>query len=728
MSMDINDTCGANGKDFAVIDETSGSLVMVPLSDEEDEKAITDRDDAGGGSHAESIQTQSNHQKSKSRIGTVYRSTREKGIHVAVQSGHDSSPNSATLGDVDEESVTWADVATAACCHTASGWAYIALVLVLILLLLYFFMVGLDLLSSSFQVVSGCTAGSLLGGDTNPLASLLIGIVATALLQSSSTTTSIVVSMCGAGLDVQAGIYIVMGANVGTSVTSIIVSLSHMGQSEEFEAAFAGSSLYYLFNIYTAIVLFPLEVGTQYLFRLTKAMLPAEVGSGDSWNSPIKAIVNPLTRTIIIANKNLVTDISTGVAENCEEYYPVICEGGIESYATCKAGLIACDKATNKCPAFFQDGASKTDDLVSGYVCLVFAVVILSMCLVLLVSLLRIVLLGASRRIVYKATKMNGLLAVLIGIGVTILVQSSSATTSALIPLAGIGVLKLEDMYPLCVGADIGTTFTALMAALVSSSLDSLQIAFAHLFFNVTGAVMFYIIPFMRRFVISSARKLGVITRYWRGFPAFFIVFVFFLVPLLLLGMSSCFEKKSKGFTALGIFVVVVLFCCVVGFWCWWRFRSGKDKCLQFLSNRRRKKAAMMSIADDMDFMRVDIEYCKKEIAHIKDFSNMPFIMRMEERDGNAEYGDGHRRIDEAKAAALVDLDEAVSLYESCASAPWTQVLVGAADSVKEGFVLTRTPSRARSPSPTRHSRRLTSTSASGRRSSRKLDNVGSQN
>jgi sodium-dependent phosphate cotransporter len=277
----------------------------------------------------------------------------------------------------------------------------------------------LDVLSASFQVVSGCSAGSLLGSDTNPLASVLIGIVATALLQSSSTTTSIVVAMCGSGLDVEAGIYIVMGANIGTSVTSMLVSLTHMGDGEELERAFAGSALYYLFNIMTAVILLPLEVGTQYLYRLTKAMLPGDMDESneDTWNSPIKAIVSPLTKRIIIANKALVTDISTGEAQSCDEYYPVTCEGGVESYETCKVGMIGCDSATGKCPAFFQNGATKTDDMVAGAVCLILAVFILCICLIGLVAVLRKVLFSASKRIIYKATKMNGILAILVGTG-----------------------------------------------------------------------------------------------------------------------------------------------------------------------------------------------------------------------------------------------------------------------------------------------------------------------
>ncbi|KAL3916000.1 MAG: hypothetical protein SGILL_005379 [Bacillariaceae sp.] len=568
-------------------------------------------------------------------------------------------------------------------------------------------MVGLDMLSASFQVVSGCTAGSLLGSDTNPLASFLIGIVATALLQSSSTTTSIVVSMCGAGLDVQAGIYIVMGANVGTCVTSIIVSLSHMGDSKEIERAFAGSSLYYLFNILTAVILLPLEIGTQYLYRLTSAMLPSSVDDGDSWNSPIKAIVSPLTKTIIIANKQLVTDISTGAVEGCEAYYPVECENGDESYLTCKAGLIGCNEDNNKCPAFFQNGATKTDDMVSGYVCLVLSIVILCMCLVALVALLRMVLLGASRRIIYKATKMNGVLAIMIGIGVTVLVQSSSATSSALVPLAGVGVLKLENMYPLLIGADIGTTFTALMAALVSSKLESLQIALAHVFFNVTGAVLWYPLPFMRHFLFALARRLGVITRHWRGFPAFFILIVFFVIPLLLLGISTCFEKQTKGFTALGVIVVVLLLGGIIWFWVWWRFKSGKDKCLSYLTNRRRKRAAIGTLADDIDFMRVDIEYCKKEIAHIKDYASMPYASRMEE--GLPQ------RVDDAKTAAASELDDAISLYESCVSAPWTQVLVRAAGSIQDEIVPPRSPPPSVYSRTSRQSHMASAMSASGR-------------
>ena len=226
----------------------------------------------------------------------------------------------------------------------------------------------------------------------------------------------------------------------------MLASIAHMGSGEELERAFAGSSIYYLFNILTCIILLPTEVGTQYLYKLTKAMLPSDVADGDSWKSPIKAIVSPLTKTIIVANEELIEGVSTGAVTNCTAAYPSVCEGGVVSYSTCHAGLIGCDEKSNRCPAFFMDGATKRDDMVAGWVCLVFAIILLCVCLIGLVLVLRKMLLGASQRIIYKATNINGVLAILIGIGVTVLVQSSAVTTSTLVPLAGAGVLKLEKV------------------------------------------------------------------------------------------------------------------------------------------------------------------------------------------------------------------------------------------------------------------------------------------
>lgn len=382
---------------------------------------------------------------------------------------------------------------------------------------------------------------------------------------------------------------------------------------------------------------------------------------------PIKKIISPLTKLVIIANKGLIEDISTGAVPSCDASYPTSCDG-TESYVNCKAGLIGCNSKNNKCPAFFQNGATKTDDMVSGWVCLVIALFILIICLIGLVALLRAMLLGASTRIIYKATNINPILAIIIGTGVTVLVQSSSITTSALIPLAGVGVLQLEQIYPLTLGADIGTTFTALMAAMVSSNVESLQIALSHLFFNLTGIVIWYPIPFMRRIVMNLARWLGRITRSWRSFPILFIAAMYFLLPLLLLGISTCFEQGTTGFTALGVFLLLLIIGGIAYFFFWWKYKSGKESCQACIRRRERKSAAIKALADDMDYLKVDLEYCKNDIARMKDLAG---ISHMEQ---------GQPTVEEEVVSPE---DDAITLYESCQSMPWRKVLVTAAGSIQ---------------------------------------------
>ncbi|EED90301.1 sodium phosphate cotransporter, partial [Thalassiosira pseudonana CCMP1335] len=437
---------------------------------------------------------------------------------------------------------------------------------------LYFFLLSLELLGSSAKVLGGCSAGGLMGDNANPVAGLVIGELATALVQSSSTTTSIIVSLVGAGaLSVQNGIYMVMGANIGTSVTNTIVSMGQMADGAQLERAFAGATVHDIFNLLTVAVLFPLEIISHYLYYLTKAMLPSTITEGEEWEGPIKKIVSPLSDRIIKANKDVVKDIATGKVESCDDYYPVICLDGIEDYSHCAK---KCDKDAGEvkgvdcgqveCPGFFQNGASKHDDSVSGGVCLVLALFLLFICLMGLVNVLQRGLAGmvrnaTSTRIIYKATNVNGLIAIMIGTGITILVQSSSITTSVLTPLVGVGCIQLEQMFPLTLGANIGTTITGLMAAMVADTVDALQVALCHLFFNISGIIIWYPLPFMRKIPLNGARALGRATRRSKLVPPIYIILVFFVIPLLLLAISSLFEQKTVGFTVLGSFIVVIV-------------------------------------------------------------------------------------------------------------------------------------------------------------------------
>ena len=496
---------------------------------------------------------------------------------------------------------------------------------------LYFFLFGLELLGSGAKVLGGCTAGELFGDEANPVAGLMIGILATVLLQSSSTTTSIVVALVGAdAVSVRQGIFMIMGANIGTSVTNTIVALGHLGDGAQLERAFAGATVHDMFNFMTVATLFPIEVVVGYLNRLTGAMVKnASTASGEKWEGPVKKLVAPLGKRVIIANKKVIESVAKG--GSCSDFYPINCtdpENPTKSSCS-KRGLIDCDKATGLCPAFFQVEASRHDDQLSGFVVFIISLGILFFCLFGLVTILQKMLLGTSTRIIYKATNINGYLGIVLGAGITMVVQSSSITTSALTPLVGMGVLRLEQMLPLTLGANIGTTMTALMASLVTEGTNSLQVALAHLFFNITGILIWYPLPVMRNVPLHAARQLGKGTRIWRGFPVVYIIVMFFLVPLLFLGLSYLFTNGSKGLTVLGSFVTIFL-ALILGYGIYYcRFQGGREKCLECMEDRQARHLALTKLPEDMEFL-------KKKVTALMEHTGMP-VEEEEELKGNDE-------------------------------------------------------------------------------------------
>ncbi|KAL7577892.1 hypothetical protein ACA910_007530 [Epithemia clementina (nom. ined.)] len=554
-----------------------------------------------------------------------------------VQSRKDRLTGSVHFGDndfdVEDEfgDATWEEVCRTCCCHSPQEWGLIFLAIMLVVFLLYFFLFGLELLSSGAKVMSGCKAGSLFGDDSNPIAGLMIGVLATALLQSSSTTTSIIVSLVGDTLSVSQAIYMVMGCNIGTTITNTIVAIGQMGDGDQLERAFAGATVHDMFNFMTVAVLLPLEVATGYLDALTGAMVKnASLSEGESWEGPVKKFVAPLGNRIIIANKKVTNSIAQGTA-TCDEFYPNECVG-TPTYKSCGGsfGLIACEKDGNFCPAFFSASATAKDDKVSGGVVFFIGIMILFTCLLGIVSVLQKLLMGMSTRIVYKATDVNGYVAIAIGCGITMLVQSSSITTSTLTPLVGMGALRLEQMFPLTLGANIGTTITGITAAMVADTIDALQVALAHLFFNVTGIVIFYPVPFMRAIPLYAARQLGRATRVWRGFPFLYIAVAFMLIPVFFLGLSALFEEQTKGFRVLGAFIVVVLVLVLLYITYWCVYLNGREKCSTCMMQRERKRMAIKDLPDDMD-------YLKARVAALTDHTGLVLGDNDEDNDNGEE-------------------------------------------------------------------------------------------
>ncbi|XP_068930935.1 sodium-dependent phosphate transport protein 2B-like [Petaurus breviceps papuanus] len=375
----------------------------------------------------------------------------------------------------------------------------------LLLGLLFLLICSLDILSSAFQLVGGKAAGMLFYDGSiiyNPVASLMIGVLVTAMVQSSSTSTSIVISMVSSSLlTVKAAIPIIMGANIGTSLTNTIVALMQAGDREEFRRAFAGATVHDFFNWLSTLVLLPVEVITGYLYHLTSAITNSfNIKKGDDTPEILKVVTHPLTKIIIQLDKKVIVDIATGneAAKNksliktwCKTFRNVTLSNvTVPSRENCVSPSLCWTKGNvtwtlmhtvynknlEKCKHFFVD--VKLSDWSIGLILLPFSLLALCICLILIVKVLHTMLKGQVAAVIKKTINtdfpypfawLSGYFAILIGAGMTFLVQSSSVFTSAITPLVGIGMISLERAYPLTLGSNIGTTTTAILAALASS-------------------------------------------------------------------------------------------------------------------------------------------------------------------------------------------------------------------------------------------------------------------
>jgi len=353
-------------------------------------------------------------------------------------------------------------------------------------LVLYAFLIGLDMVGIAFKLFGGNFAETLLTTTENPFVGLFVGILATSLVQSSSPTTSIVVTMVASNaLTVEGAIPIIMGANIGTSVTNTIVSLAHVNRREEFQRAFAGATVHDVFNWMAVLILFPLEYFTHFLAHASRWLttLLVDVGGIELFN-PLKAIVRPVAG-----------GISTLVGE-------------------------------------------------TGALTLIIGLVLLMGSLKLLVDLLKVIMSERAEQMLHRTLFRSPAAAIIAGMLMTAMVQSSSITTSAIVPLVGAGIVTLEQLFPFTIGANVGTTITAMLAALATASPGAVTVAFAHLLFNISGALIIYVPAPMRRIPLAIARRLGKLGSENRLLAGAYVIIVFFGIPLLLLFISGVFSGE----------------------------------------------------------------------------------------------------------------------------------------------------------------------------------------
>ncbi|KRY70016.1 Sodium-dependent phosphate transport protein 2A [Trichinella pseudospiralis] len=429
------------------------------------------------------------------------------------------------------------------------------ILLILLLACLYFFICSLDLMTDGFKLLGGHTIADAFRSNTilkSPVAILMIGIVVTAILQSSSTVTSIAVVMVGAeAFTVEQAYYVIMGSNVGTAVTSTIVALFSSGDRGRFEKAFAAAVIHDLYNWMGVVVLFPLEVITSALFGqgaivsltglMVKNLEPGTLQDSEFFQK----IIDPFTHLIFQADDEVLTNRSLGIVTNQSVVKRI------------------CYDSLNHSP--FVLNLDWPDTSIGGLL-LFISLVLLICCLSGMVKVLNQLLGGGMQRILQKSLNFQlrgrwswatGYVCILLGAMVTLVVQSSSIVCSTMIPLVALDVLSLERFWVYEVGADVGTTGTAIFAALATETLKTpLQLAFCHFCFNFISIFLFYSIPPVRRIPLAAAAFLGRTSARYRWFAFVYIFGTFIIFPLIVFGLAYA------GWIYPIIFALLIIFLC----------------------------------------------------------------------------------------------------------------------------------------------------------------------
>ncbi len=336
---------------------------------------------------------------------------------------------------------------------------------------LYLFLVGIKGLSIGIKYLGGDFAKTVISTTSNSFVALFIGIISTAIFQSSSTTTSLIVGMVSAGaLTLPGAIPMIMGANIGTTITNMLVSIGHINRSNEFKRAFAAATVHDFFNVIAVIILFPLEMAFGILEKSATGLgniLFGKVSTDEVFQSPIKTAIKWGTNHLeTLSSGNNVLLIIFSVILTFAMLFGVV--------------KILRSLVLHKVEIFFDQYFFRTP----------------------------------------------------------ITVQSSSITTSTIIPLAGAGVLTLRQIYPFTLGANIGTTVTALLASL-TLNVTAMVAAFSHLFFNIFGIIIIYLNPLLRNIPMKLAEWIASVALKNKALPIIYLLIIFFGIPLIIIILGS---------------------------------------------------------------------------------------------------------------------------------------------------------------------------------------------
>jgi sodium-dependent phosphate cotransporter len=304
--------------------------------------------------------------------------------------------------------------------------------------------------------------------------------------------------MVAAGtITVRNAIPVVMGANIGTTVTNTMVAMAHITRKQEFRRAFGGALVHDFFNSLSVLILLPLHLISQLILRKGFLQSIAEglarvfgnVG-GTKFASPLKVITSPIVRLLH------------------DHLLPAVLR-----------------------PFFGQQFGNATLAILT----LICALILLFLALKYMTRFMKSALLTRIENLFDAYLFKTAIRSFAIGAALTAVVQSSSVTTSLAVPLVGAGILTVEQIFPYVLGANLGTTITAMLASLATGSEVAITVAFAHLCFNISGMIIWY--PF-RRVPITMARVMAEVSTKSRKIAIIYLIVMFYVIPGLLIFLA----------------------------------------------------------------------------------------------------------------------------------------------------------------------------------------------
>jgi sodium-dependent phosphate cotransporter len=344
---------------------------------------------------------------------------------------------------------------------------------------LILFLFALEVMVSSLSHLGKGLSDTILLATNDPFVGLFIGLLVTAILQSSSTTSALVVALVAtSSLPLESAIPIIMGANIGTTITAMIVSLGFIPKKKEFKRATAAGAYHVFFNLLTTLILFPLEYHHGFLSKLSSHI------SGYLIFTP-RSSFQPTTNT----------------------------PGFIDQLVASFVNIV---------PSPF---------FVSGI-----ALVLLFISILMFRKLISDLLKAKSPDAFSKFFFMNPWKSFGWGMVTTAAIRSSTITTSVVVPIVAKKIAKLRQAAPFIMGANVGTTITAMIAAFFyGTTTSAISIAMAHFLFNFLGVILFMFIPGIKSIPINLSEGLGRLSMRYRMAGIVFLLLIFFIIPFSLI-------------------------------------------------------------------------------------------------------------------------------------------------------------------------------------------------